>query len=121
MIGAAVLRYRASGTTQCLDEAEAIAGVALRRYAGRYFEQAPAFNAIFFRNLLLLHQVSGDHDLRGQILAAMRSYADQAWSRRQSGDLLPGAHGPLTLLDQSALVQVLALSAWSPVEYTRLA
>jgi Glycosyl hydrolase family 76 len=121
MIGAAVLRYRTSGAAEFRDAAESVARAALRRYAGRYFEQPAAFNTIFFRNLLLLHDVSGDPDLRGEIVAAMRTYADQAWSRRQPGDLLAGAPGPLTLLDQSALVQVLALSAWDPVEYSRIA
>jgi hypothetical protein len=121
MIGAAVLRYRASGAAEFRDAAEAIARVALRRYAGRYFEQPPAFNAIFLRNLLLLHHISADPDLRREIVATMRTYADQAWSRRQPGDLLGSARGPLTLLDQSALVQVLALSAWDPADYVHIA
>jgi hypothetical protein len=121
MIGAAVLRYRTSGAAEFREAAEAAASVALRHYAGRYFEQAPAFNAIFFRNLLLLHDVSGDAELREEIVAALRTYADQAWSRRRSDDLLASGRDPLTLLDQSALVQVLALSAWDPPDYARIA
>jgi hypothetical protein len=121
MAGAALLRYRASGAAEFLRAAEAITRTALDRYAGRYLEQAAAFNAIFFRNLLLLHTVTGDPDLRPRIGAEMSGYADQIWAQRQSDDLLPRADGRLTLLDQSALVSVLALLAWNPADYARLA
>jgi hypothetical protein len=120
MIGAAVLRYRA-GAADLRQAAEAIARLALDHYAGRYFDQPAAFNAIFFRNLLLLHDVSGDTSLRELIRDTLSSYADEAWSRCRAGDLLPGPGGQFTLLEQSALVQVLALAAWDVGDYARLA
>ena len=131
MIGAGVLLHRSGGAaeslhaeardaTRSLDAAEATARIALGRFAGHYFDQAPAFNAIFFRNLLLLHAASGDAALRRQITAALHEYADGAWGRARE-DLLPRRDGSVTLLDQSALVSVLALSAWDPGDYDRLA
>lgn len=121
MIGAAVLRFRASGSQGFLSAAEATARAALQRYAGHYFEQAPAFNAIFFRNLLLLHHVTADSELRARIRGTIGAYADEAWSRRGHDDLLARADARVTLLDQSALVSVLALAAWDPDDYGRLA
>ncbi len=121
MIGASIMLHRITGEAQTryLDRAEAIARRALRHYAGRYDDQPPAFNAIFFRNLLLLHAATGRRDLRAEILAAMRGYADRMWDRRHGRYPLRNAGG--TLLDHSALVQLLALLAWDPAEYRRLA
>jgi hypothetical protein len=121
MIGAAVLRCRTGGDTELLDAAEATARATLARYAGRYFDQPPAFNAIFFRNLLLLHAATRDAALRMQITATLNGYADEAWARTGAQALLPRGDGSVVLLDQSALLSVLALSAWHPDDYGRLA
>jgi hypothetical protein len=121
MVGTAVLRYRAGGEAELLHAAEATARTALAHYAGRYFDQAPAFNAIFFRNLLLLNATSRDPALGSQITTALNGYADDAWARTRPDHLLPRGDGSVILLDQSALVSVLALSAWDPDDYGRLA
>jgi Glycosyl hydrolase family 76 len=121
MIGAAVLQYRTGGETELLEAAEATARAALAHYAGRYFDQPPAFNAIFFRNLLRLHAATRDPALRMQITASLNVYADEAWVRTGGQALLSRGKGPVLLLDQSALVSVLALSAWHPDDYGRLA
>jgi hypothetical protein len=121
MIAASLLRARAGEGERNLERAEETARRALSLYAGRYFEQAPAFNAIFFRNLLLLHASTSDPQLRADIIGALSSYAHEAWSRRRPhDDLLPRADGAVTLLDQGALVSVLALMAWAPAHYSRL-
>jgi hypothetical protein len=120
MIGAAVLRHRAGAAAHSLDTAEATAWTALTHYAGHYTDQAPAFNAIFFRNLLLLHAASGDARLRREITAALGGYADALWERTRQ-DLLPRGDGSVTVLDQSALASVLALGAWDAGDYGRLA
>ena len=64
MIGANALFYRITGDRVYLDRANAIADAALAYYggAGRLYKQDPPFNAIFFKNLLLLDSV--DHDPR---------------------------------------------------------
>ncbi|HET8978221.1 MAG TPA: glycoside hydrolase family 76 protein [Solirubrobacteraceae bacterium] len=124
MIGLNVLLARAGGDAAAvhLQRAQAIARRALDHYAGRYFEQPAAFHAIFFRNLLLLHAATTDERLRHDILGAMRDYADHAWEeRRRRDDCFALSAGPLRLLDQSAMVQILALLAWSPANYEMLA
>ena len=121
MVGANVLLHRRAGAaqTEYLARAEAIARKALQHYRGSYEEQPPAFNAIFFRNLLLLHAATEDATLRTQIIEAMRSYADRLWSNRRGRFRFSGAGA--TLLDQSAIVQLLALLAWDPRDYRKLA
>ena len=118
MVGASVLLARADAPRSALhlSRAETIARRALAHYRDRYDAQPPAFNAIFFRNLLLLHAQTSDAELRARILADLRGYADRLWVAHQQGRRV-GA----TLLDQSALVQVLALLAWDPADYGRLA
>ncbi len=125
MVGANVLLARQGGTEQAiyLARAESIARKALRHFGSRGFETQPAaFNAIFFRNLLLLHAATSDPGLRTEITDTVRAYADGAWSKRR--DRHDGFHfssGGVTLLDQSAMVQLLALLAWDPGAYRKLA
>ncbi len=125
MVGVNVLLHRRGDGSQAdyLVRAETIAGKALRHFARRGYEaQPPAFNAIFFRNLLLLHAATADAALRSQILGAMRGYADRAWTeRRDRLDRFHFSKRGVTLLDQSAMVQLLALLAWDPGEYHKLA
>ncbi len=125
MLGANVLLHRreARARTGYLARAEAIARKALRHFGdGVYETQPPAFNAIFFRNLLLLHAATGDAGLRTEIIEAMRAYADGAWSqRRDRCDRFHFSSRGVTLLDQSAMVQLLALLAWDPGAYGKLA
>lgn len=125
MIGANVLLQRRRGggpRAPHLARAEAIARRALRHYEGSLERQPPAFNAIFFRNLLLLHAATDDTELRTEILTAMREYADHTWAqRRDRHDRFHFPNGGVTLLGQSAMVQLLALLAWDPEQYQRLA
>jgi hypothetical protein len=125
MVGLNVLLARRGGHAAAgyLSRAEAIARKALRHYAGGggLEGQPPSFNAIFFRNLLLLHAATADAELRGEIIAAMRGYADWAWEeKRDRRDRFPISDQD-KLLDQSAMVQILALLAWDPDDYALLA
>ena len=125
MVGATVLLARTDPERRqaYLGRAEAMAGKALHRFAETYEQGNPAFLAIFFRNLLLLHHLTEDQRIQGDILAAMREFGEIAWSRAQQGRrgiLGLGGGGP-KLLEQSAFVQVLALLAWDPANYDRLA
>jgi Glycosyl hydrolase family 76 len=124
MVAANVLfARRADAQLTCyLARAEAIARNALGHFAGRYGSQPPAFNAIFFRNLLLLHVATSDEVLRNEIVDAMRGYVDWAWAEmRDRRDRFHFPNGGVTLLGQSAMVQLLALVAWDPTAYGRLA
>jgi hypothetical protein len=102
-----------------LGRAEEVAERALRHYAGRWIQQPAAFNAIFARNLLALHHASRDAALRERIIQAVRRYADEAWERRDAGDIVHLSPRP-TVLDQSAVVSLLALLAWNPADYDRI-
>jgi hypothetical protein len=106
-----------------IARAEAIATNALSHFdAEGYDREPPAFIAIFFRNLLLLHRVTRDDQLRSDIIDRMRRYADDAWSRaRDRHDVFRLPDGGVTLLNQSAMVQLFALLAWDPSEYGKLA
>jgi hypothetical protein len=123
MIGANVLlaRLHPEDGQQYLDLAGSIARKALREGDGAYRNHPPAFNAIFFRNLLLLHHASEDEVLQGTIIDAIRGYADAALSESRDRQHLFHMRGRPVLLDQSAMVQVLALLAWDPESYGRLA
>jgi Glycosyl hydrolase family 76 len=126
MVGANVLLARRGGGgthAPYLTRAEAIARKALRHYSGGGYErQPPAFNAIFFRNLLLLHAATDDDQLRAEVIEAIRSYTNYAWyETRDRRDRFHLSRSGVTLLDQSAIVQLLALLAWDPSTYHRLA
>jgi hypothetical protein len=90
-----------------LTRAEAIARKALSQLT--LTSQPPAFNAIFFRNLLALHAATGDARLREEIVSALRRYTEA---------VPPDASA--TLVDASGIVQLLALLAWEPDAYARL-
>jgi Glycosyl hydrolase family 76 len=123
MVGLNVLLARARSRPEAdhLGQAEAIARRALRALAGdRLARQPPAFNAIFFRNLLGLHAVTGDTRLREEIHAAVRSYAEATSARVLSGRRSRRVRMRTSLLDESAIVQLLALLAWDPETYDRL-
>lgn len=121
MLGAHVLCARL-GVDGALARAEAIAGAALTHYAQSLIAQPPAFNAILLRNLLLLWDATADPVLRAEITAMLRGYADAALAgpRDRHGLFALGGE-PVTLLDQSAFVSVLALCAWDPAQYGRVA
>jgi hypothetical protein len=125
MIGVNVLFARSEPAQRdtYLGRAEAIARKALEKYAGTYEQGKPAFLAIFFRNLLLLHEVTTDQGLQEDIMAAMAEFGEIAWSRAQQGrrGLFGIGGGGPKLLEQSAYVQILALLAWDPSSYGLLA
>jgi hypothetical protein len=124
MVGANVLLARRGGEAAAayLQRAEDITRKALRHYAqGKLERQPPSFNAIFFRNLLLLHAATADADLRAEIIGAMHGYAEWAWRERRDGGDRFHISDQDGLLDQSAMVQMLALLAWQPEDYLKLA
>jgi len=120
MTGANVLLFELTRVTDpvaaaaYLARGEAIATAALDYYARPdvgLAGQGPAFNAIFFRNLLALRSVSADAPLRTRILATMAGYADGLWvSNRGQDDLFrfPAVSPTVALLDQAAVVEIYA-------------
>jgi len=123
-IAAAAMLHRVTGESTYLEQARATADAALAWYGARGYAGQPAiFVAIFFRNLLQLSALTGDTANR----SAMEAYANRAWDdpaiHDPATDLFrfEGAASPCTLLDQSAMVQLLALLAWPEEQYGLLA
>ena len=110
MIGAGVLLHRITGEEQYLEQATATAAASLDRFSVQALTtQDAAFNAVFFRNLLLLDAAVPDPRVRALLLA----YADEMWTRRQARTGLFGS-GPSPLNDTAALIEVFALAAGAP-------
>lgn len=123
-IAANVARYRSTGQVPTLSQAETIAKAALNYFSDDFYVNHPCvFNAIYFRGLLQLLSVSSDGELKAKIVLAMQTYAEEAWSNHRSPDNLFGFPGSATsdqLLDQAAIVQILASLAWDPADYLML-
>ncbi len=122
MVGANVLLYRITGREFYLRRAQGVADAALAYYRTdrRYFTQPARFHAIFFKNLLMLGAVDG----RGRYKEAMQRYADRVWTEYRDPEtglfeFEPGE--PVTLLEQSAMVQIYASLAWDRRDYKDLA
>ena len=121
MVGANVLLHRLAGgsDSKYIALAEAIAKKALAHFSAQYFNQPEQFNAIFFRNLLLLYAASSNATLKKDILAAISGYAEEAWqNHRDSNNLFP--KNEPTLIKHAAMVQIFAVLAWETAHYERL-
>src|SRR6266446_1378144 len=120
MIGAATQLYRVTGEYVYLQNASQDADAALHYFGsdGRFVSQPAIFDAIFFKNLLLLEGVQ--HDLR--YLQAMQTYVDQVWNTKRDPKtgLFTFAH-PVPLLDQAAMVQISACLNWTTRDYSLIA
>lgn len=122
MVGAHVLLHLAGRSADALTTAEEITRATLAWPPSRLMSQPPAFNAILFRNLLQLSAAGAGDELRSAIRTALRAYADALLARpRDRHGLTRARDQPATLLDQSAVASVLALLAWDPADYHRLA
>jgi hypothetical protein len=121
MIGAAVLLAQVTGDQGYLQQAELLAGTALTFYGqgGRLFTQDVIFNAIFFKNLLMLDAVRPD----GRYRAALRAYTDALASAVDpaTGLLSLQPYTGIPLLNQAAYIQLNALLAWPRSNYQHLA
>jgi hypothetical protein len=125
MIAANVREYQKTGNSAYLSNAEAIANTALSTFNEAYYiDHSAAFNAIFFRGLLILYSAISDSNLQSNIIQTIQTYADDAWNNyRGSSGLFsfPSSSGPgYQLLDQGAMLQIYAMLAWNPGDYGKL-
>jgi Glycosyl hydrolase family 76 len=125
MIAANVREYQKTGNSAYLSGAEAIANTALSTFNETYYiNHSAAFNAIFFRGLLVLYSVTSDTSLQSNIIQTIQTYAEDAWNNhRSSNGLFSFASSSGTgyqLLDQGAMLQIYAMLAWNPSDYAKL-
>lgn len=83
MVGAGVLLYQATGNGAYLSQAEqtATAAVAYFGTGSALVNQGPAFNSIYFRDLLVLNKIAPNAAYSGEA----QSFASYMWTQRQSG------------------------------------
>jgi hypothetical protein len=120
-VGVDVLFYQVTHDRGYLARARRTAAAAYRYYVagGRLSGQPPYFNAIFFKNLLLLESVTGGHTYRD----AMRDYANEVWATHRdpaTGLFDFDGNGRTQAIQQAAMVQIYAVLAWSPHRYRLL-
>ncbi len=117
MIGASVLLHQATGDSAYLSRAKSTASAAMSRFSvDELLKQDAAFNAVFFRNLFLLGDVSPNDEYR--TLAVQ--YADQMWTERRdpksgvfSGSTPSNTSAPF-LNNTAPMMEIYALLAGSP-------
>lgn len=109
MIGAGVLLAEITGNQSYLVQAQRTAEAAVNHFgAGTALTgQGPAFNAIYFRNLLFLNQVAPD----SAYVAEAQSYAATMWAQRQSTGLIDPTDG---VNGTAPMVEIFSLLAGSP-------
>jgi hypothetical protein len=115
-VGAAALASLITGDDEPLVAARETADAALAYFGtdDRLWTQPPAFNAVFFRNLLLYDAIAGYPPVE----AALDAYLDRAWAEARhpgTGWFTEGGIGRYERggsIDQAGLVQLYALAAW---------
>lgn len=117
-VGVNMLFFEVTRDVNHLRRAEDIAKAALAFYAtdNRLYDQPVYFNAMFFKNLLLLESVKPSQ----RYVRAMQEYADRVWDSNRdeaTGLFRFGTSTRTLLLEQAAMVQIYAALAWSPTIY----
>jgi hypothetical protein len=122
-VGALLVWHRLTGDDQALEQAVETATNALAFFGAedRLWTQPPAFNTIFFRNLLQLHLVAPVP----AALEALDEYLERAWrtARDPRTGLLRGAgigHYEDSCIDQAGFVQLFALQAVGPPSWSTI-
>lgn len=111
MIGAGVLLHRLTGDGAYLAHANATASACLERYQlPELLRQDVAFNAVYFRNLLLLDGAAPNPSYRESASA----YADLMWEQRRdpASGLFRGGASPLN--NSAPMIEIYAILAGAP-------
>jgi hypothetical protein len=106
MIGAGTLLHRATGDQSYLVQAKATAAASVAHFTlERLSTQPPEFNAVWFRNLLVLSPTDEGY------LGALSAYANRQWStaRDASSGLFPSASSVLN--SSSGMLELYSLLA----------
>jgi hypothetical protein len=114
MIGAGVLLYQITGNTGYLSAAEATADATVAYFGtGTTLQnQGPAFNAIYFRDLLVLNGVQADSAYASEV----QSYANYMWTQRNADGLFLQNGNTNGVNGTAPMVEIYALLAGSPAQ-----
>ncbi|MCC2978045.1 glycoside hydrolase family 76 protein [Sphingomonas sp. PL-96] len=110
------LLSQVTGEKRYLDEAQRIAAASRQRFTiAQLDRQPPPFNAIYFKNLLLLDSIAQTREHR----PAMQAYADHMWRNRRDAatGLCRPRKGRMELIDTAAMVQIEAVLGWAPEQW----
>jgi hypothetical protein len=112
MIGAGVLLHRVTGDEAYLAHAKATANAAMERLSVPILvhPNGPAFNAVFFRNLLLLDEVIPD----SRYIQLATAYGNVMWDQHRNArtGVFTGAKSPLNA--SAPMIEIFALIAGAP-------
>lgn len=114
MLGDAVLLFKATNDVHYLQKAQDIANASLQAFSKQdnaggpdpFNKQPLFFNAVFFKNLMLLDSVVRHPEYR----QALADYAEHVVQQVDPSTNLVKVDGKSTLLDQSSAIQVLELA-----------
>jgi hypothetical protein len=125
MLGDATMLFQATGDQKYLQQAQSIAKATLDKYAEKidtangkadntsaFSKQLTFFNAVFFKNLMLLNSVAPDSSYN----QSLSDYSTQLAKRIQSDSGLLKSEGKSTLLEQSSATQIFALAQENPIK-----
>ena len=106
MIGAGVILHRVTGEQTYLDQAVHTANAAVAHFdLPTLLRQGPAFNAVFFRNLLLLDQAVPNDGYRELVCR----YGDEMWNQHRDPRTGRFTDTPQTLNSTAPMVEIYAL------------
>ncbi len=114
MVGAGVLLYQITGNAGYLTAAEATAGAAVTYFGtGTTLQnQGPAFNAIYFRDLLVLNQEQANSAYASEA----QSYATYMWTQRNADGLFLQNGNTNGVNGTAPMVEIYSLLAGSPAQ-----
>ncbi len=114
MVGAGVLLYQLTGDVAYLTAAETTAGAAVTYFGtGTTLQnQGPAFNAIYFRDLLVLNQEQADSAYASEA----QSYATYMWTQRNTAGLFLQNGNTNGVNGTAPMVEIYSLLAGSPAQ-----
>ena len=119
-VGAHLLWYDLTGDVSHLEKARETAQAALQHFGPEgLWKQPPAFNAIFFRNLMKLEDPVVEKSIDGYLERAWTEALDPEtglFNKAGHGMGSYEGHGNVSTLDQAALTQLLALQSWPSSE-----
>jgi rhamnogalacturonyl hydrolase YesR len=120
MIGVNVLLYQATGEVRYRRESVAVAESSLALFDLTRLQREPAeFAVILFRNLFLLTSVEDDARLAARIRRRAEDYL-QLLLPRFVRDVHTGDDEPARLIEQAAIVEMIAMSCWPAGRYDLL-